>query len=87
MMRTKCSRLSCSGSIRGWIHCGIRNVGRVSGLGLWGIATLYAPINAAAAPEEPVSNGGFEELAPDGRPRDWAYVGREARLVRDAHSG
>ncbi|NOY80760.1 MAG: hypothetical protein GXP31_07120 [Kiritimatiellaeota bacterium] len=74
--------------VRGRIHCAVHNAGRRSRFGLYAFAACGFSVAATlAADVNPVSNGGFEDVGPDGRPRDWEYVGREARLVQDAHSG
>ncbi len=84
-MKTKYASHSCPDRIRYWVRCGLRNMGLLPGLSV--VALLCVPFIATAAEANPVSNGGFEEAGSDRRPRDWEYVGREARLVRDAHGG
>ncbi|MCS7254384.1 MAG: hypothetical protein RMK18_08305 [Armatimonadota bacterium] len=46
---------------------------------------LYLPV--LGQEQNPVTNGGFEELGPDGFPVDWAPVGETVVVSRDAHSG
>ncbi len=48
--------------------------------GMWGVAQAQQAGN-------PITNGGFEKLGPDGFPVDWERVGREVLVTHEAHSG
>lgn len=51
------------------------------------IASLMLCRLVAAQAVNPVTNGGFETLAPNGFPEHWETVGRQAEIVTDARSG
>ncbi len=51
-----------------------------------GVALLTVAA-CVAQDANPVTNGGFEKLAPNGLPVDWEIVGTEATVVDVAHSG
>ncbi len=48
---------------------------------------LLAALAGQAAPENPCTNGSFEQLAPNGFPADWSPVGTTVEVSSDAHSG
>jgi len=50
------------------------------------LSLLLCTIPFALAQENPVTNGGFETLGPNGLPVDWSYLG-DVTVSNDAHSG
>lgn len=50
------------------------------------VVALMAAVTLCGAQENPITNGGFEELDEEGNPVDWEILGR-ARAVTDARSG
>ncbi len=49
----------------------------------WTLCLLLFALPAAAAPANPVTNGGFEEVRDDGTPADWEFVGQSLRIVEE----
>ena len=49
------------------------------------LSVLWQTLPASA--QGIVTNGGFEELGPDGFPLDWSSVGTVVTASRDAHAG
>ena len=62
----------------------MRHIGRTAAFALF-LALSAAAFAQGGRPV--VSNGGFEQLGPNGFPVDWEPVGREVGVSRDAHSG
>ena len=51
------------------------------------VTLVWLPAALGIAPENPCTNGSFEQLAPHGFPADWSPVGSVVEVSSDAHSG
>lgn len=50
-------------------------------------ALVVSAVACVAQAVNPITNGGFEQVGPDGVPVDWSIVGVEVSVTGDAHSG
>ncbi|MCS6860199.1 MAG: hypothetical protein NZT92_07760 [Abditibacteriales bacterium] len=53
----------------------------------WGLLTLCSFSLGRAQTPNPLSNGGFEALQPNGFPVDWEPVGQTVEVTTQAHTG
>jgi len=60
--------------------------GQVMRFSFFSCAVLALALSASAA-DNPCTNGSFEDVAPSGSPVDWEPVGKDVKVVDDAHTG